>query len=150
MEFSKNKIKLIIMVFSFLHSCTNFKNENEERQVYSTYNFPEIEKVLVEYQDPNKNYPILESNQIRKIQKFFLDTLNYFPDKQLIFDGEKSKLSIKMINNQDTLNLDIYPTRYSNIIELGFLDEFDPNDKWKFRKFNRFYMSDKLLLLLKE
>ena len=55
-----------------------------------------------------------------------------------------------MINNQDTLNLDIYPTRYSNIIELGFLDEFDPNDKWKFRKFNRFYMSDKLLLLLKE
>ena len=84
MEFSKNKIKLIIMVFSFLHSCTNFKNENEERQVYSTYNFHKIEKVLVEYQDPNKNYPILESNQIRKIQKFFLDTLNYFPDKQVI------------------------------------------------------------------
>lgn len=55
-----------------------------------------------------------------------------------------------MRNKEDTLILEVYQTKYDGIIELGFLDKFDPKNKIKFRKFNRFYMSDELLIHLKD
>ena len=150
MEFSKKYIILILILFSLLYSCANFRNENEEKQVLPDFDFIKIDEIIVEFQDSNKKHMILDTNRIKTIQKFFLDSSNYVSDRKIKFDGEKSNLSFKVINNKDTLTLDVYPTRYDGIIELGFLDKFDPKDKWKFRKFNRFYMDDKLLIFLKE
>lgn len=54
------------------------------------FDFQKIDKVIVEFQNSQKN-SILDSNQIRMIQKIFLDSLSYFLDRKIKFFYQNEK-----------------------------------------------------------
>lgn len=144
-------IRIIIALFIcvFFQSCITLI-DNGQKQIYPEFDYMDIEKVIIKADDSKFENLIADEHQINKIQKILLDSLNYFPDKELKFDGLKSKYSIKLIALKDTLDLSVYPTTDNGIVEMGFFDDYDANNEKKFRKFNRFYMNDKLLKELRK
>lgn len=138
----------LFFLFLIFNSCLKFKFE-DEKQVYPKIDFSKIKIIEVNnYKLENKSQ-ITDSIKINSFSKFLRDSTNYFKSELIKVNGEKALFSIDFISKNDTLAIEIYPTEKKTKLELGFLDPKKlGDDKWKFRKYNRFYINSKLLDLI--
>jgi len=145
----KKTILISIVILSVsCASCLNFEVK-DKKQVYPKSEFENISEIEMYDYESKKKWIITDSVEIKTYVQFFKDSSNYFKNEPVKHNGVKSIYSIVFINNLDTLNFQIYPTKNNNKIEVGFLEPIKPGaDKWSWRKYNRFYLNQNLLDLI--
>ena len=147
MKLSRKLYTLIITVpvIAFIYSC-NFLNPKDVPQVLPNYDYDSTEQIHLFFESDNiavKRY--LQALGDSDLIRFFKNKKNYFPKDLISHNGVKPKGYITLIGGLDTLDLTIYSTNQKGKLEAGFLDPYDPKDHWKFRKMNRFYISENLM-----
>lgn len=77
---------------------------------------------------------------------FLKDSTNYFKKEFLNKEsGIKAIYNLKFISELDTLTMSIYPSESKNKIVMAFLDPYDSSEPLKFRRYNRFYVNDRIV-----
>lgn len=145
----KSLLVLMFLTTLFLSSCIDLKSL-ETKQVYPSNDLSKVKKLKIYRYDSRDSKPVTDSLKINWYANFFKDSSNYYKKESIDKEkGGKATHRISFISEQDTLVLSIYPAQSPNKIVAGFLDPYDPNDPWKFRRFNQFYINDQILDSLK-
>jgi len=135
----------LIFILTVTNSCRDFIF-GKGKQVYPSIEFDKVKKVKIyDYRSNAYVVTLNNTNEIVFLIKFFEDSSNYFKNELLEFNGTKSIYSLEFIYEKDTLDINIYKTPEKGKIELAFLSNRDSLNPSKFRKYNRFYLSDELI-----
>ncbi|HZH87859.1 MAG TPA: hypothetical protein VFD78_01640 [Chitinophagaceae bacterium] len=144
------RIIIIILMGSFLlttTSCVEVKF-SEEEQVYPAIDFENIQEIKIYSHSLKNSKKIIDSDRVDLFKKYFNDSSNYYKKELVKLNDKKPIYVLTFIDESKTTKLYVHPTAEKNKIELAFFDDLNPDDPKKFRKYNRFYMTDELLELL--
>ncbi|WP_418502447.1 hypothetical protein [Flagellimonas sp.] len=143
-----NFLFFLLLVFGFSSCIDSIFGEMKQAYPYNDLNRV---KALEFYDYGTGNNKIfIDSLKIRWYTDFLKDSSNYYRKESIDKErGEKPIYGLTFFSEGDTLDLTLYPARSQDKIVAAFLDPYDPNDHWKFRKYNRFYINDQLLDSLK-
>lgn len=145
----KDQLFILLPLTLFFCSCLELKSY-ETKQVYPSNDLSRVEKIKIYSYGLRDSIQVTDSLKINWYANFFRDSSNYYKKESIDKEkGGKATHRISFISEQDTLALSIYPAQSTNKIVAGFLDPYDPNDPWKFRRFNQFYINDQILDSLK-
>ncbi|MFI2741486.1 hypothetical protein ACG2LH_01990 [Zhouia sp. PK063] len=121
------------------------------KQVYLIKDLSKVKKLeFYQYGTENKQI-VVDSLRIQWYTNFLKDSANYYRNESIDKEiGESAIYKLTFVSKGDTLVLTIYPAINKGKVVAAFLDPYDPNDHWKYRRYNRFYINDQLLDSLKE
>ncbi len=135
---------LLIVIFSFC-SCLN-SLFGEMKQVYPIKDLSGVKELEFYNYGIENSQIVTDSLRIKWYTDFFKDSTNYYRKESIDKEqGEKAIYGLKFISDRDTLDLTIYPAKKQSKIVVAFLDAYDPNEHWKYRRYNRFYINDRIL-----
>tara|TARA_R100000365_G_C2676289_1_gene23492 strand:+ start:39 stop:494 length:456 start_codon:yes stop_codon:yes gene_type:complete len=134
----------LLLVFNF-NSCLN-SIFGETKQVYPIKDLSGVKELeFYDYGTENRQR-VEDSLRIKWYTDFLKDSTNYYREASIDKErGEGAIYGITFVSEGDTLDLTIYPAKSKGKIVAAFLDPYDPNDHWKFRRYNRFYINDQLM-----
>ncbi len=94
------------------------------------------------YNHHNKKTRItIDPKKIKWYSDFLKDSTNYYKNESIDKEVElKATYGLTYISKKDTLDLTIHPSEKPDKVVVTFFDPYDPNDHWKFRRYNRFYL----------
>lgn len=138
---------VIILIFN---SCLNLERGATE-QVYLINDFEKVNKITIYEFKNEKKIQITDSLQIKEIVNVFKDSLNYFKNDKIEFNGVKSLFSISFESEEIIPDIQIYPTEKRDKLEIGFLEPIkSESDKLSWRNYNRFYLNKNLLVIIEK
>lgn len=117
----------------------------ETKQVYPIKDLSGV-KELEFYDYGTKNTQKVEDSlRIKWYTDFLKDSTNYYREASIDKERGEAIYGLIFVSEGDTLDLTIYPAKSKSKIVAAFLDPYDPNNHWKFRRYNRFYINDQLV-----
>ena len=144
------KFLLLIIFISAIACFDSSKIQfKETTQELPTFDYSKIDSVRIKQSGTPKVRVIVEKEKLALLSKFFMDSTNYF--KQIKYDtkGQRSAFSLNMWTADTELNLSVYPVDNGKI-PIGYFDPQDLEKSNGFKKFKRFYVTEKLKDLILE
>lgn len=120
------------------------------KQVYPIKDLSGVKELeFYDYGTENRRI-VVDSSRIKWYTDFLKDSTNYYRKESIDKErGEGAIYGLTFVSEGDTLDLTIYPAKSQNKAVAAFFDPYDPNDHWKYRRYNRFYINDQLVDSLK-
>ncbi|PKG43749.1 hypothetical protein CXF67_03300 [Psychroflexus sp. MES1-P1E] len=145
----KGYLVITLLLTLSLSSCLD-SILGEMKQVFPDNDLSRVKKLEIYNYALRNSRSVTDSTRIKWYTDFFKDSTNYYRKESIDRErGEKATYRITFISKEDTLDLSVYPAKSRDKIVAAFLDPYDPNDPWKFRRYNRFYIHDQVLDSLK-
>lgn len=133
-----------LFFLAVLISCVDFKFQ-ESKQVFPMKDLSNVQKIEFYNYKTQKTKKIHSPERIKWYTAFFKDSSNYYKNESINTGGGiKALFRLAFVSEGDTLDLRFYPAKGQGKIIVAFLDPYDPENHWKYRRYNRFYINNRL------